>query len=100
MNIVKLEIIIDSIYLSALVELMDECAIGGYTGIAVYKSKGHRTGEQIPSGILETKNIYIFSLVNPDQLQCFKENCDEFIRVRKGAYFVTPVLEIMNIKMD
>ncbi len=99
-KIVKLEIIIPTLYLSRLINFLNTYQVSGYTVIEIDQGKGINHGEYKANDLLPTtRSHWVFCIILLKQFTRIKNELEDFLSELGGAYILIEVLNATNIKV-
>lgn len=94
----KIEIIIQTIYLDKLLDFLEDRLIRGFSAFEIDRGKGTKRGEHMVEGLLPTSRwTYMFSITQESTYQVMREDLCAFLDKFKGALVVTLVYDSYHI---
>lgn len=100
-KIIKMEIIIPSVYMKKLVELLQDNGVKGFSGIDISFGAGTVNGERDTYDFIPaTESHLLFSVMRYSTYRTISTQIGNFLDNYGGAHIITEVLEATNIYVN
>lgn len=97
----KIQIIIQTIYLDKLLAFLESRSITGFSAFEIDRGKGTQIGEHMIEGLLPTTRwTYMFSISKESTYKAMKESLCAFLDKYKGTLVVTLVYDSYHIGVE